>query len=141
MTLGDNPMSERVRTTLTLDIDAEVLEVYRAMAATSKISLSRCVALWLEDTADGARFVAQRVEDARVAPMVVLRELHARMQGASEVLDETMSALREGARERRRAQPGGGSERSAPSSNTGLKGTEGHTSVEGKSGTPRRRRA
>lgn len=118
-------MADRIR--ITVAVDPEVLDVFKTMADTSGVSVSRCIGDWLDDTADAAKFVSQRVIEAREAPMTVMRELHARIKGTSVVLDDTMAAMRQVARERRRAQPGADAERSAPSSNTGLKGTEGQT--------------
>ena len=129
-------MADRVR--ITVAVNPEVLEVFKAMADTSGVSVSRCIGDWLDDTADAAQFVSQRVVEAREAPMTVMRELHARVKGTSGLLDDTMAAMRDVARERRRAQPGADSERSAPSSNTGLKGPKGQTPDVGRARRPPR---
>ena len=72
-------MNERVRTTISLD--PEVLDVFRRMADASNTSVSRCMGDWLTDTADAARVIALQVEEARRAPLAVLRDMKAVMAG------------------------------------------------------------
>jgi len=112
-------MSERIR--LTITVTPEVHEVFSRMAAAAGISLGKCMGDWLGDTIDGAQFVAQKMEDARKAPRVVMREMQAFAQG---LVDETESL----AGQMRRLQPSaktmpgaGGVGFIPPSSNTGGK--------------------
>jgi len=72
-------MTERVRTTISLD--PEVLDVFRRMAEASNTSVSRCMGDWLTDTADAARVIALQVEEAKRAPLAVLRDMKAVMAG------------------------------------------------------------
>lgn len=112
-------MAERVRTTVAMD--PEVLEVFKAMADASGVSLSRCIGDWLADTSDGAQLVAQKMQEARRAPVTVLREMQAVLSGTREEVDARLQEIRArsfGAAER---VASGGVGRKAPSSNTGLK--------------------
>jgi hypothetical protein len=109
---------ERIRTTVS--IEPEVLAVFRKMADTSGLSLSRCLGEWLADTAEGAQLVAQKMQEARRAPVTVMREVQAMLHGAHEEAGVVLAELRarklgpDGPQARRPEKP-------APSSNTGLK--------------------
>lgn len=111
-------MNERVRTTVS--IDPAVLEVFRGMADASGLSVSRCLGDWLADTVDGAQLVAKKMQEARRAPVTVMREVQAMLHGASEEAGVVLAGLRA-----RKSGPDGPQARrpakSAPSSNTGLK--------------------
>lgn len=94
-------MSERIRTTIS--IDAETHEVFKQMAEASNLSVSRCMGEWLADTVDGALFVTQKMKEARQSPALVMREMQAMALGLQ---DEVNKAAGE-AREKRRAAAGG----------------------------------
>ena len=82
------------------------------------MSLGRCMGDWLEDTSEGAAFVAQKMVDARQAPRVVLREMQGFVRGLSDEIDlvaEGVRARAAGAAASRARPP------SPPSSNTGGK--------------------
>lgn len=113
--------TERIRTTIS--IDPEVFEVFKTMAEAGGTSVSRCMGDWLADTVDGAQFVAQKMQEARKAPMNVMREFQAMSVGFSEevnALTESFRADRVAVGTRSapagRARPG-----KPPSSNTGVK--------------------
>jgi hypothetical protein len=46
------------------------------MSSASGVSLGKCMGDWLNDTMDGAQFVALKMEEARQAPRVVMRRMH-----------------------------------------------------------------
>lgn len=81
---------------------------------------------WLGDTVEAAEFMADKMEQARAAPRLVLRELHAYSLGLSEELSGVITKMRD------KPGAGTGAEASAPrlaarqvsppSSNTGGKG-------------------
>jgi hypothetical protein len=105
--IGDLPpmrkrKENRVRTTIT--IDPEVLEIFKRMAASARISVGRAIGDWCADTADGAQFVAAKMEQARKEPQLVMREMQASAAG---LLAEIEQAGREVA-EARRGHPRGG---------------------------------
>lgn len=114
-------MSDRIR--LTITVTAEVRDVFARMAEAGGMSLGKCMGEWLCDTIDGAQFVAQKMEDARKAPRVVMREMQALSRGLVEELDLYASEMRNGsAGTDAKRQPE--SSRAAsipPSSNTGGK--------------------
>ena len=110
--------TERVR--VTVSIDPEVLEVFKSMSASSGVSVSRCLGDWLADTADGARFVASKMQEARRAPVTVMREMQAAVHGTKGEVDAVLEGIRAASRSARTAQPAAPSG-GAPSSNTGLK--------------------
>jgi len=78
-------------TRLTITVSEEVHDVFKRMAKASGTSLSRCMGEWLADTIDGAAFVAQKMEEARAAPRMVAREMHAYALGLA---DETQSLIK-----------------------------------------------
>lgn len=115
------------RTRVTVSIPTEALDVYRKMAAAGGMSLSYCLGEWLADTAEGAQFLALKMEEARRAPQIVMREMQAMASGLQEQISADMLTIRKqgtlsghspasasGAGRVRAAAP-------APSSNTGLK--------------------
>ena len=109
-------MTDRVRTTVS--VDPAVLEVFRGMAEAAGISVSRCLGDWLADTVDSAQLVATKMQEARRAPVTVMREVQAMLHGAHGEATNVLEMLRaQGVRpevpEARRPP--------APSSNTGLK--------------------
>ena len=83
--------SSRVRTTIS--VDPEVLMIFTQMADAGGMSVGRCIGEWLADTADGAQMIAQKMIDARRAPMVVMRELQAEMYGAQEELQNVIRKI------------------------------------------------
>ena len=110
-------MADRIR--LTITVTPEVHEVFSRMAEAGGMSLGKCMGEWLTDTIDGAQFVAQKMQDARKAPRVVMREMQAYARGMVAEVDSMAAEVRrtgaQGAAAPRSAQP------SPPSSNTGGK--------------------
>jgi hypothetical protein len=94
------------------------------------MSISRAMGDWLGDSIEAAQFMAQKMEQARAAPKLVMAEMHAYAMG---LVDETGTVIeqmrRAGRLERAQAlapaQPatGPGTSPIPPSSNTGGKGT------------------
>jgi hypothetical protein len=110
-------MADRIR--LTITVTPEVHEVVSRMAEAGGLSLGKCMGEWLGDTIDGAQFVAQKMQEARKAPRVVMREMQAFSRGLVSDVDAAAAEVRrtgtQGAAAPRSAQP------SPPSSNTGGK--------------------
>jgi len=115
--------TKRVRTTISLT--PEALEIFKRMADAGNMSVSRCMGDWLTDTAEAAEMITLKMEEARKAPMRVMREMRALVSGMTGIVDETMDEVRarlalpparsesEDGRERKpRLEP--------PSSNTGV---------------------
>lgn len=85
-------LSDRVR--VTVSVDPEVLDVYRTMASAAGISLSYCLGEWLADTIDGAQMVASKMQEAKQAPIRVMREMQSILHGAHQEAGEILGKLR-----------------------------------------------
>lgn len=97
--------TNRVRTTISLT--PEVHEVFKRMAEAGNMSISVAMGDWLADTVDAAELITVKMEEAKRAPMLVMKELQAVFAGASAHIAEGV----------------------APSSNTGLKSPKHDTSA------------
>lgn len=115
--------TDRIRTTIS--IDPEVFEVFKGMAEAGNMSVSRCMGEWLADTVDGAQFVANKMREARAAPLTVMREFQAMAAGFQEEVASTLQTLRTDKKAEARRSPAEHSGRSGaalpPASNTGVK--------------------
>ena len=107
---------------VSVPVSAEVLAAFERLAAAGNMSTGRAIAEWLADTVEGAEFLASKMEQARAAPKVVMRELHAYALGMA---DETGQLMRDlaakGKTDRSAPSAERGAPRSPPSSNTGGK--------------------
>jgi len=113
-------MSDRIR--LTITVSREAHEVFTRMSEAAGQSLGRVMGDWLDDTIEGAQFVSLKMQEARKAPKVVMREMHAMAQGLVAELDADARAMRtRTAREAAKPRPGRPGPASPPSSNTGGK--------------------
>lgn len=132
------PTSVRV----TVPVSSEVLAAFQRLAKAGNMSTGRAMAEWLADTVEAAEFMASKMEQARAAPKVVMREMHAYALGLA---DETGALMRQMA-EKGSADRAASGKRSAltpvaapipPSCNTGGKLPKGQTGATGvKSGFP-----
>jgi hypothetical protein len=89
---------------------------------------------WLGDTLEAVEFTATKVEQARAAPKLVMREMHAYALGLA---DETGELLRKvQGRAPGQARSAGRAPGSAipPASNTGGKGSPGKGAAKGRGG-------
>lgn len=105
---------ERIR--LTISVTPEVHAAYSRLAAVSNSSIGREMGDFLQETIHAVQFVTDKMEQARAAPQVVMREMHAYALGLA---DET-GALMEQLRLKRGVAAASGT-LSPPSSNTGGK--------------------
>lgn len=81
------PMSaDRIRTTISLD--PAVHAIFVTMAEAAGTSVSRCIGDWLADTAEGAQFVAMKMQEARRSPKTVMREFQSLARGLVDEVDE-----------------------------------------------------
>jgi len=87
--------ADRIRTTISLD--PAVHAIFVAMAEASGMSVSRCMGDWLADTAEGAQFVALKMQEARKAPKLVMREMQAMSKGLVEEVEAVLGQIRESA--------------------------------------------
>lgn len=110
---------ERTRTTISLE--PEVLEIFKRMAEAGNMSISRCMGDWLSDTADAAQMITLKMEEAKKAPLKVMREMRAMVAGMNATVDE----IEEEVRAQRSVGRASGTRAGAPSpkppsSNTGV---------------------
>ena len=85
-------MTERIRTTISIPVEAHA--VFVRMAAAANMSVSRTMGDWLTDTADAATLITSKMEEAKKAPMRVMRELRAMVAGMGEEVDSIMDEAR-----------------------------------------------
>lgn len=131
-------MTDRIR--LTISVTPEVHAVFATMAEASGMSLGKCMGDWLADTAEGAQFVALKMQEARKAPKTVMREFQAMARGLVVEVDATVEAIRKKSlaegraakAEPRRAAHG---QASPPSSNTGGKVPQENPKKAGRKGS------
>lgn len=114
-------MADRIR--LTITVTPEVHEVFQRMSEASGMSLGRVMGEWLGDTMEGAQFVALKMEQARKAPRVLMREMQAFSRGIVAEVDEMADGMRAATRQTpaQRGAAGASAAVSPPSSNTGGK--------------------
>src|SRR5471032_3049004 len=98
-------MSDRIRTTISLS--PEALEIFKRMADAGNMSVSRCMGDWLTDTADAAEMITLKMEEAKRAPMRVVREMRAMVAGLASSVDEAGDIVRGRRRAARESDAGG----------------------------------
>ena len=124
-TMASPPTPERIR--LSITVTPEVHAIFTRIAEAAGTSLGHAMGDWLEDTSDGAQFVAQKMVEARQAPKTVMREMQAFTKGLMAEVDDLAGQMRRGEwpAEVGSAQPGRrlatAPHPSPPSSNTGGK--------------------
>ena len=124
MTSPPSPTSVRV----TITVTPEVHETYKRLAKVSSMSLSRTMGEWLGDTMEAAEFMATKMEQARAAPGIVMREMHAYAMGLADETGSLVERMRQKGKEDRSAlgsdARGGLPVPIPPPSNTGGKGPQ-----------------
>lgn len=113
--------TERVRTTIS--ITPQALSVFKRMAEAGNMSISRCMGDWLVDTAEAAEMLTTKMEEAKRAPLRVMKEMRAMVAGLSASVDETEDWVRQRKQadsDRRAPRPGADDASEPPSSNTGV---------------------
>lgn len=128
MNITPPPPPSTVR--VTVAVTPEVHEAFKRLSKAASMSVSRAMGEWLGDTVEAAEFMATKMEQARAAPKVVMREMHAYALGLADETGDLMRALSA----RKGGVAGGGGTPtparppsrppSPPPSNTGGKGTK-----------------
>lgn len=114
---------------VTVPVRSDVLETFQRLAKAGSMSTGKAMGEWLADTSDAAQFMAQKMEQARAAPHIVAREMHAYALGLADETGALIERVREKGREARhrgagaRDAPGAGpaAPTPSPSCNTGGK--------------------
>ena len=78
---------------VSVPVSAEVLAAFQRLAKAGNMSTGRAMAEWLGDTVEAAEFMASKMEQARAAPKVVMREMHAYALGLADETGELMRQL------------------------------------------------
>lgn len=86
-------MTDRIRTTIS--ITPEVHAVFKRMAEAGNMSASRAMGEWLGDTVEAAEMIVLKMEEAKRAPLAVMRELQAMVAGLSSGVDADMEKVRQ----------------------------------------------
>lgn len=137
MTSTTTPSTEQpVR--LSITVTPEVHAAFRRLADASGMSMGKAMGDWLGDTLEAVEFMADKIEQARAAPKLVMREMHAYALGLA---DETGALLERVRQEGKKARTGladsaergepGRAAPSSPSCNTGGKVPKGKTGPRG----------
>jgi hypothetical protein len=120
------PTSSNVR--LTISVTPEVHATFQRLAKASSLSISKAMGDWLGDTLEAAEFMAEKMEQARAAPRVVMAEMHAYALGLADETGQVIERAKKRGQEARRkgvlardARTSGASR--PPVGNTGGKGT------------------
>jgi hypothetical protein len=87
-----SPTPQNIR--LTISVTPEVHEVFKRFSAAAGMSLSKAMGEWLADTVEAAEFTATKMEQARAAPKIVMREMHAYALGLAEETGALMEEVR-----------------------------------------------
>lgn len=119
-------MYDEKRVRLSVPVTEEVHQVFTRMAKAAGLPLGRTMADWLQDTMEGAQFVAAKMEEARAQPRQVLREMRALSVGMTHEADALLGRV---SGRRAHARP--------PSSNTGGKSPEATKAPRAKKGVRR----
>ena len=77
---------------VSVPLDAETLAVFQRLGKAGNMSTGGAIAEWLQETVEAAEFMASKMEQARAAPKVVMREMHAY---ALAMADETGQLMRD----------------------------------------------
>ena len=79
---------------VTVPVRSDVLETFQRLAKAGSMSTGKAMGEWLADTSDAAQFMAQKMEQARAAPRIVAREMHAYALGLADMTSDLMDNLR-----------------------------------------------
>jgi hypothetical protein len=84
-------ISHRPNIRLTISVTPEVHEAFQWLAAASGTSLGRAMGDWLAECRQAVEFTAAKVEQAKAAPGIAMREMHSYAQGLA---DETGTLMK-----------------------------------------------
>ena len=109
MTSTPSPTTEPVR--LTITVTPEVHAAFRRLADASGMSMGKAMGEWLGDTLEAVEFMAEKMEQARAAPRLVMQEMHAYALGLA---DETKQVLEQVRKRGQRGEPASGAAPAPP---------------------------
>lgn len=110
---------------LTIPVSKRVHDIFTRIAKAGNVPVGRSMGEWLADTVEAAEFMAAKMEEARLAPTMVAREMHSYALGLSDMTQELIDTARNVERAGMPLAPGlppfGVVTKAPPSSNTGGK--------------------
>ena len=113
---------------LTIPVSAEVHEAFTRIARATKMPVGRAMGEWLGDTVEAAQLMAEKLEQARAAPRLVMQEMHAYALGLADetgaVLDKVRQKGQKAREGRATADRPAASGPTTPPSNTGVTTTK-----------------
>lgn len=80
---------------VSVPVAPDVLETFKRLGKAGNMSTGAAIAEWLADTVEAAEFMALKMEQARAAPKVVMREMHAYALGLADETGEMMRKITE----------------------------------------------
>lgn len=89
-------MTQQKPVRLTISVTPEVHAAFGRLSEASGQSMSKCMGDWLGDTLDAVVYTAQLMEKARMAPKMVMREVHAYALGLVDETGAVLNAMRSG---------------------------------------------
>lgn len=123
MTSTSSPTTDPVR--LSITVTPEVHAAFRRLADASGMSMGKAMGEWLGDTLEAVEFMAEKMEQARAAPRLVMQEMHAYALGLA---DETKQVLEQVRKRGQRAEPARGVAPASPMSpRPVIRGGKSHT--------------
>jgi len=81
---------------LTIPVSAAVHDTFIRIAKAGNMPVGRAMGEWLGDTLDAAEFMANKMEQARAAPGLVAREMHAYALGLTDITQDLLNKVRKG---------------------------------------------
>ena len=120
MTSTSSPTTDPVR--LSITVTPEVHAAFRRLADASGMSMGKAMGEWLGDTLEAVEFMAEKMEQARAAPRLVMQEMHAYALGLADETKQVLANVKERERAGRasaaRARTGGPHAPAAPTAPT-----------------------
>ena len=125
------PTLETKEVRLTIPVSAEVHEAFTRIAKATKMPVGRAMGEWLGDTIEAAQLMAEKLEQARAAPRLVMQEMHAYALGLADetgaLLDKVRKEGQKAREGRARADRPATAASTTPPSNTGVTTTKTRT--------------
>ena len=125
------PTLETKEVRLTIPVSAEVHEAFTRIAKATKMPVGRAMGEWLGDTIEAAQLMAEKLEQARAAPRLVMQEMHAYALGLADetgaLLDKVRKEGQKAREGRARADRPATAAPTTPPSNTGVTTTKTRT--------------
>lgn len=137
MTSTPSPATEPVR--LSITVTPEVHAAFRRLADASGMSMGKAMGEWLGDTLEAVEFMAEKMEQARAAPRMVMQEMHAYALGLADETQQLLEQVRKKGAEGRASAGGARTRAHRPPSEPAsprpvIRGGKSHTGKTGARG-------